>query len=96
MHRKYEINCQVLFGDHHVVPFANGDFLLRYSSVDSLQPNRLWFIMICRKKSLNLSAWFTKRNHRHAEAMKAPCLDWFFIQDVEEDNKWEQRIPTAV
>jgi len=45
MHRKYEINCQVLFGDHHVVPFANGDFLLRYSSVDSLQPNRLWFMV---------------------------------------------------
>jgi len=28
MHRRLEIMCQVLFGDHHVVPLAIGDFLV--------------------------------------------------------------------
>jgi hypothetical protein len=77
MHRRIEIICQVLFGDLHVVPFANGTFLTRYSSMDNnlsrveiVQSNRLRLMMICRKNSLNSSACFTQRK-RHAGAMSA-------------------------
>ena len=71
MHRHLEVFCQVLFGDHHLIPLAITSFMTCYLSIESSvnrlemqvrQPKQLRCTMtICHKTSLVLSSWFRKR-----------------------------------
>ena len=100
MHRRLEVFCKVIFGEHHGIPTAIEQFLTRYMSMESTltrlelrQPAHLRHTMVCRKTGLVLNAWFQKRR-TIAGQLPPPDLLKFF-DDIQLDNNWEQLVPAT-